>query len=193
MNVFQGMHSLDFVTFNGTLHLEEFHLTFSLHAHPSWVVLSSYCWFVPPHHRWFSVTIAGSCLPILGGSWSLLPVCAYPSWVVLFPYCQFMCTHHGWFSVPIASLCLPVTGGSQSLLPVCAYLSWVVLGPYCWFMPPHHGWFSVPIASLCLPIMGGSNWQQYGKTISIGTWVYHSNKKVKKLFVGTMIQNNCRY
>ena len=26
MNVFQGMHSLDFVTFNGTLHLEEFHL-----------------------------------------------------------------------------------------------------------------------------------------------------------------------
>ena len=26
MDVFQGIHSLDFVTFNGTLHLEEFHL-----------------------------------------------------------------------------------------------------------------------------------------------------------------------
>ena len=26
MNIFQGMYSLDFVTFNGTLHLEEFHL-----------------------------------------------------------------------------------------------------------------------------------------------------------------------
>ena len=26
MNIFQGMHSLDFVTFNGTLHLKEFYL-----------------------------------------------------------------------------------------------------------------------------------------------------------------------
>ena len=163
MNVFQGMHNLDFVTFNGTLHLEEFHLTFSLHAHPSWVVLSSYCWFVPPHHRWFSVTIAGSCLPILGGSWSLLPVCAYPSWVVLFP---------------IASSCVPIMGGSQSLLPVCAYLSQVVLSPYCQFVPTCHGWFLVPIAGSCLPIMGGS--QSLLPVCAYPSWVGQTGNSMEK-------------